>query len=205
MPADPQYLRDHYASLSDEALLAIHRADLVETAQKCYDDEVRRRKLASRPARSADPVDDELEMDEELSPAGDEPDWLEDAAEVLSRAAQTGSVPSDAMVEARDVLEAAGIPCYIELSELPEANNASPPSTHLWRLMVPFNLNQRATSILDRDIFNQDFEAAWRTNLEALSDEELLATKPEVAFCGLFDRVKRVSRAYDEELARRKL
>ena len=52
MPADPQYLRDHYASLSDEALLAIERDDLVDLAQRCYDDEVGRRKLASRTARS---------------------------------------------------------------------------------------------------------------------------------------------------------
>jgi len=205
MPADPQYLRDHYASLSDEALQAIHRADLVETAQKCYDDEVRRRKLASRAARSAEPADEATEIDEELSPAEDEPDWLEDAAEVLSRADRQGSVPAEAMVEARDVLEAAGIPCHIELSEIPEANNAPSTPTHLWRLMVPFHLNQRATSILDRDIFNQDFEAAWRTHLETLSDEELRGMKPEVAFCGLFDRVERVTRAYDEEIARRKL
>ena len=38
-----------------------------------------------------------------------------------------------------------------------------------------------------------------------LSDEEVLEMKPEVAFCGLFDRVERVNRAYDEELARRRL
>ena len=46
MQLDPDYLRQHYASLSDEALLAIDRADLVEMAQMIFDDEVGRRKLA---------------------------------------------------------------------------------------------------------------------------------------------------------------
>ena len=40
--------------------------------------------------------------------------------------------------------------------------------------MVPGNLNQRATSILERDIFNPEFEAEWKTHLEMLSDEERL-------------------------------
>ncbi|HTB16527.1 MAG TPA: hypothetical protein VK708_00365 [Bryobacteraceae bacterium] len=202
MPADPQYLRDHYASLSDEALLAIERDDLVDLAQRCYDDEVGRRKLASRTARSATLEDEDEELDEELL-SGDEPDWLNDASEVLTRADRPGSVPTDAMVEARDALEAAGIPCHIELSEIPETNDASPPPTHLWRLLVPGNLNLRATSVLERDIFNHDFEAEWQAHLEMLSDEELRGMKPEVAFCGLFDRVERVTRAYDEEIARR--
>ena len=202
MPADPQYLRDHYASLSDEALLAIERDDLVDLAQRCYDEEVGRRKLASRTARSATREDEDEELDEELL-SGDEPDWLNDASEVLTRADRPGSVPTDAMVEARDALEAAGIPCHIELSEIPETNDASPPPTHLWRLLVPGNLNLRATSVLERDIFNHDFEAEWQAHLEMLSDEELRGMKPEVAFCGLFDRVERVTRAYDEEIARR--
>jgi hypothetical protein len=212
MAADLQYLRQHYASLSDQALLEIKRADLVEAAQKLYDDEVARRKLTSRTARPSRPADESVEAEEELSGdgdeqdwSGDEPDWMDDGSEVLSRPAQTGSAPADAMVDAQNVLEAAGIPSYLDLSEIPETDPASARPTHLWRLLVPFHLNLHAASVLDRDIFNQDFEAAWRTNLEALSDEELLATKPEVAFCGLFDRVERATRAYDEELARRKL
>ena len=44
MPLDPEYLRHHYASLSDEALLELDRSELVETAQKCYDEELIRRK-----------------------------------------------------------------------------------------------------------------------------------------------------------------
>jgi hypothetical protein len=209
MAADLEYLRQHYASLSDQALMAINRSDLVEAAQKCYDDEVVRRNLASRTSRAPRPV--QAEIDEELTPASEapdldaEPDWLEDAAEVLSRAERPGAAPAEAMVDAQNVLEDAGIPCYLQLAEIPEESSASSPPTHLWRLLVPGHLNLRAASILDRDIFNQDFEAEWKTHLETLSDEELREMKPEVAFSGLFDRVERVTRAYEEELARRKL
>jgi hypothetical protein len=71
--------------------------------------------------------------------------------------------------------------------------------------MVPGDLNLEAGSILDRDIFNADFEAQWKAHLEILSDEELGAVNPEDAFCGLFDRVERVLNTYEAELARRGL
>jgi hypothetical protein len=50
-----------------------------------------------------------------------------------------------------------------------------------------------------------EFEADWKSHLETLSDEDLRAMNPEAAFCGLFDRVERVNRVYDEEIARRGL
>ena len=203
MAVDLKYLREHYASLSDEALRAINRTDLVEGALGCYDDELARRKHARKLIpEPPDVTEEDVEVDAEPP---DQPDWMDDASEVLSRADRPGSLPADAMVEARDALEAAGIPCHIELSEIPEANDTSPPPTHVWRLLVPGNLNQRAASVLERDIFNPEFEAEWKTLLETLSDEDLRGMKPEIAFCGLFDRVERVTRAYEEERARRRL
>jgi hypothetical protein len=104
------------------------------------------------------------------------------------------------------VLEAAGIPCYLELIEITEEEKKLYQlPTHRWRLMVPANLNLRAISTLQRDIDNQEFEAVWKAQLEALSDRELLATNPEIVFCGLFDRIERVTKAYEEEVARRRL
>ena len=47
--------------------------------------------------------------------------------------------------------------------------------------------------------------AEWKTHLEALSDDDLRAMSPQFAFCGLFDRIERVNRVYDEEVARRRL
>jgi hypothetical protein len=193
MPIDPKYLREQYASLSDEALMAIDRAELVEAAQRLYDEEVARRR-------------ENTALDDQPLGDGDEPDWLQDASEVFSRVDRPGALPADDIADARAALEAEGIPCHVDLSELPQEEEPSnPPPTHIWRVMVPGNLNQHATSVLDRDIFNANFEAQWKTHLETLSDDEVLEMNPEVVFCGLFDRVERVTRAYEAEIARRKL
>jgi hypothetical protein len=208
MPADLKYLREHYASLSDQALRAVHRADLVDAAQKCYDDEVKQRELASRlrpkPAEEtelAEPLDPDAFTDASGDP--DQPDWLEDAAAVYSRTDHPGNTQvADDLADARDTLKAAGIPCRLELTEVPEERW---PASHVWRLLVPGHLNLRATSVLERDISNQQFEGTWRAHLETLSDAELRQMNPQAVFCGLFDKVERVKRVYDEELARRRL
>ena len=72
------------------------------------------------------------------------------------------------MADVRDALESAGIPCYLELTELPEEQVVNParPQTE-----PPGQLNLRATSILEREIFNKDFEAEWKARLETLSDD----------------------------------
>jgi hypothetical protein len=216
MELDPEYLRRHYDSLSDEALLAVDRNELVELAQTVLDEEVARRGLAQRRAArrthtsqslptQMDSPDGEPQEDGEPRGPGDKPGWLEDAAEVYSRTVFTRTAPAPDAANARDVLEAAGIPCYLDLSEIPQENSAAPEPTHQWRLMVPGEMNLRATSVLERDIFNAEFEADWKTHLETLSVADLRTMNPEVVFCGLFDRVERVIRVYDEEIARRGL
>jgi len=201
MPLDPEYLRRHYAALSDEALLATDRADLVEMAQKILDEEVARRDLSTHRTYT-NLHDDDAEADLEPPDDGDKPAWLDEAAEVYSVADLPGTGPDAA--NAHDVLEAAGISCYLDLYEIPKEKSAGPEPTHRWRLMVPGKLNLRATSVLERDIFNPDFEPTWKAHLESLSDEELRSMNPQVAFCGLFDRIERVNRVYAEEIARRK-
>jgi hypothetical protein len=215
MKLDPEYLRQHYALLNDEALLAVDRAELVEMARVIFDEEVARRELPQRDSKrrheprsipgQTDPPEAELEIAYEPASAGDKPSWLDEAAEVYSHIDNPGAAHAPDAANARDVLEAAGIPCYLELSELSQEKSVSPQPTHQWRLMVPGELNLRATSILDRDIFNAEFEAEWKAHLEGLSDADLRAMSPQVAFCGLFDRIERVNRVYDEEIARRLL
>jgi hypothetical protein len=199
MPVDLEYLRRHYASLSDEALQELDRKELVETAQKCYDEELARRKPLGL-TKSFIPTAD---LESQLLDGNNKPEWLDNANEVFSQVDRAGAVPAPDIANARDALEAAGIPCYLDISAPPEEEPPPPTSIRLWRLMVPGNLNQRATSILERDIFNPEFEADWKTHLEMLTDEELREMDPKVAFCGLFDRVERVTRAFDEEIARR--
>ena len=90
MHLDPDYLRKHYSLLSDEALLAVDRADLVEMAQKILDEEVGRRDLSTRRTYT-NPSDEEAEADLEAPSDGDKPAWLEDAAEVYSVADLPGT------------------------------------------------------------------------------------------------------------------
>ena len=222
MQIDPEYLRQHYGSLSDEGLLAIDRADLVETARMILDLEVARRKMVpATDKRQAhltnlrqpdlldlDAEDDEAEIyeaeDEREMPGIEEkPDWQDEAVEVWSYAVGPGTPHWTA--EARDALEAAGIPCYLNLCEIPEEERNSPEQTHRWQIMVPVKLSLQATGLLERELTNPGVEANWKTHLEGLSDMELRAMNPKVAFCGLFDRIARVTRVYDEEIARRRL
>jgi len=213
MPADPEYLKRYYSSLSDEALLAVERDDLVEMAQKYYDAELKSRELvpsgnvrrterAQASRSSEDPDGGEEATEGDLPDAEGAPDWLDEAAEVYSVVVSPGNSAEDAASGARDVLEAAGIPCHLELSETPEEKI---PPTQRWRLVVPGNFNMQATSTLERDLFNQEFEAGWKGYLEVLSDDELLEGSPETILCGLFDRIERVTKAYEEEVARRGL
>jgi hypothetical protein len=214
MPVDPEYLRQHYASLSDEALLEVTRADLVPAAQKLYDDEVGRRQLGPRRGppkahpsavvRTPESAAEKPKVVGDPRLDGDKPDWLEDAAEIHARADRPGMPPTDDITDARQALEAAGIPCYLQMQDVPEKEVVNP-ATRVWRVLVPLHLGQHAMSVLERDIFNADFVGGWKEQLQTLTDEELRSTTPQTTLCGLFDRVERVTRAYDEELARRGL
>jgi hypothetical protein len=198
MQVDREHLRRHYDSLSDEELRQIRRSDLTEVAQEIYDAELERRgqgPVGRVPKRAA-----------EASPVQAEADWLEEAAEAYSVFDQPGRHAEEHVANARSVLDAAGIPCHVEYSEVvPDERTAAPPPTHQWRLLVPAHLSLVASSTLERDIFNQEFEAMWQAHLEALSDDELVRMPPEAVFCGLYDRLERAAKAYEDELARRRL
>src|ERR1039457_1413500 len=154
MQIDPEYLRQHYGSLSDEGLLAIDRADLVETARMILDLEIARRRMARRRPDPPDETEDyEAEVDGETYGGGEEPDWLEDAAEVSSYCVPSRSAPApDSAVDARDALEAAGIPWYFDICEIPPEKSLLPYGTHRWRVMVPGKLYLRATGVVEREI-----------------------------------------------------
>ena len=62
-----------------------------------------------------------------------------------------------------------------------------------------------AASILDRDVFSEEYEAEWRAQLEMLPDEALMALDPKILCAGLMDRVARMRRAYADEMQRPQL
>jgi hypothetical protein len=189
---DREDLRRHYAALSDEELLDLDPNDLTEVALECYEKEMQHRHLTEAP-EGDEPDESELEEHH----AETDTDWLETAALAcsFSTAQEAG--------HAHDVLAAAGIPC--EMSELepdPGGNGNRFPE---YQVMVPSPLILKATAILDRDIFNVEQEATWKTHFEALSDGELRALNPASICLGLLDKVDRLKRTYREEMERRGL
>ena len=203
-------LRRHYASLSDDALRAIDRTELVEMAQHCYDQELAQREPLKKTALPrqvirAAPLD-EPELDEvatgELDlEGGDTPEWLEEAACVCTFSSSTGNSATSDAENAREVLMDADIPCHVMLHHIEPGDTPAPRAEY--RVMVPGGLNFQAASVLDKEIFNAEIEAEWRAHFAVLADEELLGVNTEVLFGGLIDRIERVRRAYDEEVARR--
>lgn len=190
--------------LSDDALLGIQRAELVDAAKRCYDDEIERRhlhggkKISEKQTRGAGNV---------ASSDGEKPAWFDEGAEVYSATVLPGaSTGAQEAADAADALRSAGIPCYLEMCELPQQEEGSfTAATHRWRLLVPGKLNLRATSVLDEEIFNPELEAQWKAHLEALSDSELGEMNPQVVYAGLFDRIERITKVYEEEMQRRGL
>ena len=213
MRINPEDVRQHYRSVPDEELLALDREELTETARSIYDEELARRGLT----QEQEPGSPAFEDEEFAAPdeAGDDaagleletgppPDWLGDAACAYSFTLSGKTSYASAVAQLRAVLGKAGIPCYITMNQWEAAGPGDAPQAECCA-MVPSALSLHATSVLDRDILNARREEEWRTHLEALSDEDLLALKPEVFCAGLLDQAARLKRAYQDEMARRDL
>jgi hypothetical protein len=198
MALDAEHFRKYYASLSDGELEAINRNDLTEMAQKIFDREIERRGLTALEAEpddiTRDPWDTPIELDDE--DAEDEPD---DDDEPF--VATTFSDPAD-VVEAMKALEAAGIPCQTDVVENDE--HYVPRNTE-HRVLVPNGLALPATSILNRDYYNQRMEEEWKLQFSSLTDEQLTQLNPDLLVAGFLDQAERLRRAYNEERRRRKL
>ena len=195
MELDPEDLRRQYAMLSDEALVALDRSELVEVAQQAYDQELHRRRLTSDVG--------EYDVDHDDGTGGPRPAWLDDAACAADFESSPGRNAAPDAANAREVLETAGIPCYLDVQKLDPQGRGPQPQYEL-RLLVPGKFNLEAISVLDKEIFNAEIEADYRTHFEQLSNEELRAVRPEVLMAGLSDRIERLTRAYTEEVERRR-
>jgi len=193
LKVDTEYLRRHYADLSDEALLEIDRGELVEGARRCYDEEVARRRSMAEQDAAAAPLDG---ADAGEAGGGAEPEWMETAACVCTFVQMHGTDAQVDAADARDVLKSAGIPCRVALEEA-AGREAE------WRVLVPGARTLEAVSVLDRDLFNARLEAEWQAHLEVLSDEDLRALNPEKICAGFLDRAERLKRVYRDEIARR--
>jgi hypothetical protein len=197
MEIDRESLRRHYASMSDEELLALNYDELTEVAQDCYDDEIIRRKLVPDSEASAKVFEQDGDSTVEA-----EPDWMETAAIACSFQSPPGVVVAPKAAQACDVLRAAGIPAQINVQS-PDGSDDSSPIYLEYQVMVPGALTLMAASVLDTEIFNPELEDNWRALLEGLSDEDLRALTPANICAGFLDRAARLKRAYEDEIAKR--
>ncbi len=197
---DLEDLREHYASLTDEELLAFDRDALVDAARQCFDEELARRGLTD--GKPADHLEDWGSANGAAFDPDAEPEWLETAACACSYMSLPGNDAASDADTALAALQSAGIPCRIVISEEPpDANSAAQVE---YRVMVPGSLNLEATSLLDREIFNPVLEADWRAHFGVLSDEDLNAINLNSVCAGLEDKISRLKRAYRDEIERRK-
>ena len=206
MRIDPNELRHHYESLSDEELLDIDRADLAQVAQQIYDQEVARRRPGESPGEEEEAEDRDFASEPGADDSAGEvdgppPDWLEDAACTWSSYMSPSSDYLDTGAEVQAALRQAGIPNRITVKP-PEPEPASARYS-LYCVMVPGELGTRAYSVVERKVFNRIAEEEWRSQLQAYTDEELRALNPEDYWGALLDKAARMKQAYQEELARR--
>jgi len=196
MQIDPEQVRAHYASLSDEALLELDRRDLTDIGRQFYDVEIASRKLKVEPAerkRAAGAFTD----------TENDPDWMKDAVCIFEQQIRSGRDSiADTVASVMEALGNARIPCNL-VEEHVEPEPAVPYDAY--RVMVPGHLELVAGSVLDSDLFNADTETKWQAHFAELSDSELRAVDPDLLFGALLDRVERVKRAYGEEFSRRSL
>jgi hypothetical protein len=188
MKPDATELRRHYAAMSDEALLTIERSDLTEIAQRCYDDEICKRRI--QPAEEPEEPADEVALEVEA-------DWLENAACACSFEQQK---PQD-LEQACQILEDANILYHVKSHQ--EEPQPGYPYT-VFEVMVPSGLLLHAISVLDKDMFNPRQEAEWQAHFEELSEDDFDAIRIDDLTAGMLDRVERLKRVYAEERARRK-
>lgn len=143
--------RRHFELLSDDALLATNRGDLVEAARQCYDEEIERRGLNA-------PVEEE--------PASEPEDHNVEPGDELVVIA-TYNIPEEASL-ARGLLESAEIPYQID-------NEHAALGGIQLRVWVPKSLAADATEILEMQISEEDLaaqaEAAGMTEMDEAEEE----------------------------------
>jgi hypothetical protein len=202
MEIDHRKLGEYFASLLDEELLETKRADLTEVAQGVYDLEISRRGLgkASATQRMVERI--EASLDGRNDRSDDEtadPDWHQNGVLVCSMMDQPGSNSAERISKAQTALQAAGIPSHLSVKRYPDDLYDS------MELVAPVRYAMHAAGILDRDLFNDEFETYWRDHLAMLSDEDLRMLDPDIFCVGLLDKLARMKKIYAGEMKKRNL
>lgn len=203
MQVSAEDLERHYASMSDDELLGIDPADLTAIARKCYERQIEKRGLAGQNEQE---LAEQAYRDVTATRAGleIEPDWLSNAECAYECNAIPGTDYTANLAGAQDALLAAGIPCHPSVTPS-EPEEPQPRTFDVCRILVPHALMLKALSVIEKQIFNVGLEEKWRNHFATLSDEELKALDPEDLCASQRDFIRRLTRAYNEERARREL
>jgi hypothetical protein len=207
MRIDRRDLGRHYSSLTDEELVSMRRDDLTSTAQVIYDEEIAHRRLGEKLAdeEEIEKSDTGLEgVNELLDSEHPEPEWPDSAVCVCSFDISPGSNSMEKASLAQTVLQKAGIQSHLTLVR-DTSDDDRGAERAIVNVMVPIRLTLHASSILDRDLFNEEHEAEWQTQLNVYSDKDLLALDPDLFCAGSLDRAARMKKVYAKEMAKRKL
>ncbi len=140
-------------------------------------------------------VDPAKQQDSDREP---KPAWLPDAACACSFDSFPGQNAASKVDEARGILEEAGIPTYT-VAQRRDPSMLGPQPWYIYELMVPGALNLHALSVLDKEFFNPELEAEWKTHFAALSDDDFHAVNLKDLTAGFEDRIQRLTKAYNDE------
>ena len=132
--------QEHYAGLSDEALLEIPRSDLVPAAQECLDAEIGRRGLLRAAAEQA--AAEPAEPSHEVPPMVVVGEYQD---------------PAEADM-ARDLLRSAGIQAMLLNERLANMLNI-PLAPGTYHLLSPAEAEEEALQILDSEISEEELAA----------------------------------------------
>jgi hypothetical protein len=207
MHFDRGELRQHFALLNDEELLDLKREDLTKEAQGIYDREIAHRGLDNASAAEREIEKVEASFDKRDYGGDDEtadPDWHRDGALVCAFVDTPGSHSAEMTVKAQSSLQAAGIPSHLRVRQEIDSSGVRDPYDTM-EVLAPVRCAMHAASILDRDLFNDEFETYWRDHLGMLSNEDLLMLDPDIFCAGLLDKLSRMKRVYAQELTKREL
>jgi PhnB protein len=118
-------IRRQYADLSDEALLEIERADLVEAARRCYDEEVARRDLKAAKVAPVEYAGSIEKEDLRLAVDYSNPQDAQDSRDLLRKAGIRAYSPDDFPKEKRQSLDWVfrGFPLLVPASMLDAARD----------------------------------------------------------------------------------
>ena len=206
MLADSEHLREHYALLSDAALLDVERANLVPAAQKLFDEELKRRALTGDEESGGEEETDPVNRRQPDGTYEAKPGWIDSAACACTFVPYPGNEAVEDAETAREILQTMGIPCYVDAHESePEPQRATKRPDFEYRVLVPAKFRLQAESVLDAEIFNAAVEAEWKLYFKSLSDKELREVDSQLLFRGLLDRINRFTNSYRDEMAIRGL